>query len=210
MTTESFSLQVDSRPTQDDGNMADQFAIALADQIDCALLVCDSDSRLLHANLAGHRVIASCTVLAMVGDRIQCTSPSQQEWCKAVHNAAVNHRCRLFWIGKSGERTMVIAMPIVIKRLRISTAVMMLSRRSVCSKLGVELLATLHELTFAERRVFTALLNNASPRKIAATHGVTIATIRMQIQAIRNKLGVRSIDALLLRAAEVPPVTSRH
>jgi hypothetical protein len=29
-----------------------------------------------------------------------------------------------------------------------------------------------------------------------------------QIQSIRDKLGVRSVDALLLRAAQLPPVSS--
>jgi hypothetical protein len=29
-----------------------------------------------------------------------------------------------------------------------------------------------------------------------------------QIQAIRDKIGVRSVDALLLRAAQLPPVSS--
>jgi hypothetical protein len=37
-----------------------------------------------------------------------------------------------------------------------------------------------------------------------------IATVRTQIQSIREKLQVRSIDELLLRAAAVPPVAALH
>lgn len=210
MTTETFPPLNDLWPPLDDPDIAERVAIALADQIACALLACDAGGRLLHANRAGHAVIASGNLLTLAGDRVLRASTSHNDWSSAVHDAAVDRRCRLFWTGNACDRTMVIAMPIVMKQLRIPTAVMMLGRRSVCSNLGMELLATRHELTFAERRVFNALLNNTSPRKIAASHGVTIATIRTQIQSVRDKLGVRSIDALLRRAAEVPPITSWH
>ena len=43
-------------------------------------------------------------------------------------------------------------------------------------------------------------------RDIARTKGVELSTVRTQIASIRTKLGVRSVEALLLRAAEVPPV----
>ena len=36
-----------------------------------------------------------------------------------------------------------------------------------------------------------------------------LSTVRTQIQSIRNKLGARNIEGLLLRAAELPPVALR-
>ncbi len=205
-----FSPRTESPLAQDDQVVSDGIALALADQLECALLACDSECRLLHANRAGHRAMASGQMLTLVGGRIHCALTSQGEWFDAVRDAAVHRRCRLLWIGKPGASTMVVAMPIVIERFRMPMAVISLGRRSACSRLGMELLAARYQLTFAERRVFDALLNNASPREIAAAHGVTVTTIRTQIQAVRDKLGVRTTGALLLRAAELPPVGYWH
>jgi DNA-binding CsgD family transcriptional regulator len=101
-------------------------------------------------------------------------------------------------------------MPLDVADVDLPLVLVMMGRRQVCSPLGMELLASHHGLTFAESRVLRALVDNLSPREIAASHGVAIATIRTQISAVRDKLGVRSIDALLLRAAAVPPLTGRH
>ena len=70
------------------------------------------------------------------------------------------------------------------------------------------------QLTFAtaassDAQTLRALVDNGTAREIAAMHGVSIATVRTQIQAVREKLGARSIDALLLQAAALPPVTAR-
>ena len=208
MTTDTFSFGGDAQVARDVHHSAQRAAIALADQIEFALLACDHDSRLMYVNREGRRALVEGNAVTLVGDRVQCAAASHCEWSAAVRNAAINHRCRLFWVGSHDDRTMVIAMPIAIEGSLNPTAMVMLSRKSVCSKLGMELLASRHELTFAERRVFGALVGNTSPREIAAMHGVTVATIRTQIQSVREKLGVRSTDALMLRAAEVPPITS--
>lgn len=81
-----------------------------------------------------------------------------------------------------------------------------LGKRQLCSDLGLEMLATSYGLTLAERRVLAALVREATPREIAAAHAVALSTVRTQISSIRSKLGTHSIDGLLLRAAEVPPV----
>jgi DNA-binding CsgD family transcriptional regulator len=71
------------------------------------------------------------------------------------------------------------------------------------------MLSASHGLTYAEQRVLRALVDNSTVREIAALHGVSVTTVRSQIQAVREKLGARSIDALLLQAAALPPVTAR-
>jgi DNA-binding CsgD family transcriptional regulator len=106
-------------------------------------------------------------------------------------------------------RLMLATMPLDVTEIDAPLVLVMMGRRQVCSPLGLELLASHHGLTIAESRVLRALVDNRSPREIAALHGVAIATIRTQISAVRDKLGVRSIDALLLRAAEMPPLSVR-
>lgn len=49
---------------------------------------------------------------------------------------------------------------------------------------------------------------NQKASEIALAHGVGLATVRAQIQSVRNKFGVSSIDALLLQVAALPPITT--
>ena len=109
-----------------------------------------------------------------------------------------------------GRRLTAVAMPIQVDSLGMPAALLMIGRRNVCSPLGLEMLALRHGLTLTERRVLRALIASQSARDIADAHGVAMSTIRSQIQSIRDKVGVRSIEELLLRAAQVPPVSSWH
>ena len=68
------------------------------------------------------------------------------------------------------------------------------------------MLAGAYGLTLAERRVLGGLVREASAREIAAEHAVALSTVRTQIASIRAKFGARSIDGLLLRVSELPPV----
>src|SRR5690349_12095410 len=79
----------------------------------------------------------------------------------------------------------------------VPLVLLLLGRREPCSAIGLELFGTAHGLTLAERRVLAALLRDASPREVAAEHGVALSTIRTQILSLRAKLGARSIEGLL-------------
>jgi DNA-binding CsgD family transcriptional regulator len=195
---------VDARTT-----MAD-LALALMDQIECGLIAADAQGALLHANRAARRELKSGRVLRMAGDRLSCASGGQGELAAALHEAAVKQRSRLLWIGEGAERLMLVAQPMRGDGTGRPTALLMLGRRSLCSPLGLEMMSIRYGLTLAERRVLRALVASQSAREIASDHGVALSTVRTQIQAIRQKVGVRNIDALLLRAAQVPPVGSWH
>ena len=181
---------------------------AVMDRIECGVLACGPQGELYYANNAAYRELAGTATLHLVDGHVCCTEKSQPGWARAVHAAAVRLRSSLVCLEGAGERMMVALMPVHAGDDR-PAAVAMMGRRAVCSPLGLEMLSNNHGLTFAERRVLRALIGNCTPREIAASHGVTLATIRSHILAVRDKLGVRSIDALLLRAAEVPPITAR-
>ncbi len=183
---------------------------ALMDRIECGVAACGLAGELLHANLAAQRELADGRTLKVVDGRIQCIPSSKEAWAAALNNAALRHRTGLVSLGEGDERLSIAAMPMQVEGLAKPMIVIMMGRRSVCSALGLEMLASSHGLTYAEGRVFRELVGNRTPREIAASHGVAVATIRTQIQAVRDKLGVRSIDALLLRAAELPPVFARQ
>jgi DNA-binding CsgD family transcriptional regulator len=188
----------------------EHLALALMDQIECGLVALDAQGTLLHANRAARRELKAGRALRLFGNRLGCSSGAQSEFAAALHDAAIRQRSRLLWIGEGDERLMLVAMPLRAEDGAPPTALLMLGRRSLCSPLGLEMMSMRYGLTLAERRVLRALVASQSAREIASDHGVALSTVRTQIQAIRQKVGVRNIDALLLRAAQVPPVGSWH
>jgi DNA-binding CsgD family transcriptional regulator len=182
---------------------------ALMDRIECGLLACTDAGDVLHANAAARRELQDSPLFQLVDNRLRCAAASLDAWLNALHEASVRHRSRLLLLGTEPARQMLAVTPLPVDGMESSVILVMMGRRQVCSPLGLEMLASNHGLTFAESRVFRALVGNRTPREIAASHGVAVATVRTQIQSMREKLGVRSIDALLLRAAEVPPMTTR-
>lgn len=190
-----------ARPDED----AAPLARLLLDQVDVALLACDAGGRLLLANRAARRELAAGQVLQLADDQLRPVHDPAGAFLQLLRDAALRQRSRLQWLGRDENRLMVSAMPLPGPD---AGALLMLGRRSLCSPLGLEMLAIGHGLTLAERRVMRALVANQSPRQIASDHGVAMCTVRTQIIAIRTKLGVRNIDALMLRAAQVPPVSS--
>ncbi len=182
-------------------------AEALLDQIECGLVVCSAGGRLLQCNRAARRELDAGRVVKVVDGMVRCPGGSA-DLAAALHDAANRQRRRLMWLGDETQRLMIVAMPIAFTGFSAPTALLMLGRRDLCSPLGLEMLSIRHGLTLAERRVLKGLVANRSASQIAAAHGVGLPTIRTQIQSVREKVGVRSIDELLLRAAQVPPVTS--
>ncbi|MFL6629527.1 MAG: helix-turn-helix transcriptional regulator [Vitreoscilla sp.] len=183
---------------------------ALVDRIECGVLACGPQGELHYANIAAQRELERARMLCVAGDRVCCIGAGKEAWSNALRDAAVRLRSCLVSVDNDGDRMMVALMPVHSGGGGRPAAVVMMGRSAVCSPLGLEMLSNSHGLTFAERRVFRALVGNSTAREIAASHGVSVATVRSQIQAVRDKLGVRSIEALLLRAAEVPPITARH
>ena len=188
----------------------DKLAAALMDQVECGLITCRSDGTVIHANRAARRELDQGRVLMLVGNAVHCTVDSQAELNSALNDAALKQRSRLLLLGTGSDRLAAVAMPIQSEGLGSPAALLMVGRRNVCSPLGLEMLALRHGLTLTERRVLRALIASQTARDIADAHGVAMSTVRSQIQSIRDKVGVHSIEELLLRAAQVPPVSSWH
>lgn len=178
----------------------------LIDEIECGLIACDGHGGLLFANRSAREELESARTLTVVDDRVRCVGGSA-ELDGAVHAAANQLRRQLLALGRGADRLMASVIPLRAPAGGASVLIM-LGRRAPCSALGMELLATMHGLTLAERRVLAGLLAEEPPRRIAQNQGVALSTVRSHIKAIRDKFGVHSIEALLIRAAEVPPLTT--
>jgi DNA-binding CsgD family transcriptional regulator len=171
----------------------------LVDEIDCGLIVCDGDGSVRLVNRSAERELASARLLARGRDRLVCHGTA---------SPSLEGRRQLVTLSLGNDRLVLLVAPLQPHGDDEPLVLVMLGRRGLCSALALEMLSSVHGLTLAERRVLAALLDETAPRQIAKAHGVALSTVRTQITSIRNKLGVRSVEALLVRAGEVPQVPS--
>ena len=183
-------------------------APALLDQIDCGLVACTGEGELLHANRAGRRELAHGGAVWLAGNRVVCDVSQRLDFEQAVREAVSARRTRMLQMGPESDSLRVVVMPVYAEAGDEPCALVMLGRRTLCSPLGLQMMAAENWLTPAEQRVLRALVDGRSAHEIALDHGAALSVVGAQIQSIRDKIGVRSIDALLLRAAQVPPVSS--
>lgn len=184
-------------------------ALALMDAIECGLIACTADASVIHANRAAAREAASGQVLHIDDARLSADGPSGGSLRAAIGEAAWRGVRRLLWLGEGEARLMVATMPIGLATGgQAASVLVLLGRRTLCTPLGLEMLALRHQLTLAEKRVLNGLIDTREPRQIACDHGVRLSTVRTQIQAIRDKVGARNIDELLLRVAQVPAMAT--
>lgn len=190
------------------GQTLSQLALALFDEIECGLIVCDEQGAIHFANQAAQQEMSSQRLLQRLGDRLRRTSGCGGELDNALRLAAQRGRRSLVRMAQGTDQLMVSVLPFQLPGTQTHQVLVVLGRRQPCSDLGLEMLAGSYGLTLAERRVLGGLVRQATPREIASAHAVKLSTVRTQISSIRAKFGARSIEGLLLRTAQVPPVAS--
>jgi DNA-binding CsgD family transcriptional regulator len=184
-------------------------ATALMDAIECGLIACEADGAVFYLNQAAKREISSGRALRVERGVLQVNGPGRDALRDAITAAATRRVRQLLWAGEGAMRVMVATMPVLPANTQGGAkALVLLGRRSLCSPLGLEMLALRHRLTLSEKRVLSALIDTREPRQIAYDHGVQLSTVRTQIQAIRDKIGARNVDELLLRVAQVPAMAA--
>ena len=185
-----------------------QLPLALFDEIEYGLVVCDAEGTICFANQAARHQLATTRLLLRRDDRLRRAAGVSGDLDAAMQLAAQRGRRSLVRLVQGADRLTVSVLPLRLHGVQAPQVLVMLGRQRACSDLGLELMATSYGLTLAERRVLAALLREATPREIAAENGVALSTVRTQIISMRAKLDTRSIEGLLLRAAELPPVAS--
>lgn len=180
----------------------------LFDEIDLAMVVCQPNGLVRFANHAARCEMASARLLTQVSGFLRQAEGTTGALAAALQSAAQRSRRSLVVIAGGKDRLLVATSPLGTARADGHRVMVLLGRRQPCSELGLQMWAASRGLTLAESRVLAALIRELSPREIAEQHAVALSTVRTQIQSIRNKLGVRNIEGLLLRAAELPPVAT--
>jgi DNA-binding CsgD family transcriptional regulator len=195
-----------SPETRDPLRVTAALAQALFDQVGSGLIACDAEgfmravNRTARAELQRGRLIRAC------GLQLQRAPTAQGELAAAIRQAACKGRRSMVRLTAGEERLHLNTLPVLDGGEALTLVV--LGRRQACSELELELLASSYGLTQAERRVLAGLMQEERPSEIAERHAVKLSTVRTQISSIRAKLGTRSVEGLLLRAAEVPAMPS--
>ena len=187
---------------------AEQLSL-LADALAWPLLLMQPDGALVHANLAARRLLRQGSALRL--------SPAQ----RVQPAAAVRHsafEAALQTVARSGQPQM-LQWPAPSGRFSATltalppgapAASMPLLLLAVAPAEGrineVRAFAAMHGLSAAETRVLHCLARGLSSSAAAATLGVTPATVRSQIAAVRRKAGQATVGALLQALAALPPL----
>jgi DNA-binding CsgD family transcriptional regulator len=177
-------------------------AHALFDQIGSGLIVCDADGRIQAMNRAARIELQHCGLMRATAGQLQRAAGVTGELSQAIRLAAVKGRRSLVRLTAANDRLHLYTVPLPGGNQPLVLVVT--GRRQACPELELELLAGSYGLTLAERRVLAGLMQESRPIEIARKHAVKLSTVRTQISSIRAKLGTRSVEGLLLRAAEVP------
>ena len=197
---------LDREPCEASASLRQRLRTALLDEIALGLIVCDRHGQLQFANPAADQELASERVLRRLGQSLRCAGPASSALDSALRKAATKGVRQLLTLANGGDSLMVAVVPLAMDSGPEPLLMLVLGRRGACSVLGLEMLSSVYGLTLAERRVLCGLVDDVSPRDIAASGGVSLSTVRTQIAAIRTKFGVRNIEGVLIRAAEVPMV----
>lgn len=182
------------------------FGPLLLDEIGLGLIVCDGFGAVRYANRAARSELDAGGLLVMRGAMLRGPVGSASMFERTLRQACVRGQRRVLTLESGGHRLTLSIAPLVHASPQAAFALVTLGRRGGCPGRGVELLAAAVGLTAAESRVLRGLVESRSPKAIALASGVSLATVRTQIASIRAKFGVGSVDALLIRVAELPPL----
>lgn len=186
------------------------------DAVGCGLVLVDAGGHVLHANAAAvqHCRDGAPLVLPATGQPVDGLAAALPAGDAARLVAALRGAARGHWAMLTlgcGETALSLGVAPIQGDDEAwpggaPVALLMLGAESRAQRLSRQFFDSEHRLTKSERGVLDALSEGATPQEIAAQGQVKISTVRTQIAAIREKVGVPSIRRLLQRVAALPPM----
>jgi DNA-binding CsgD family transcriptional regulator len=193
-------------------------AAVLADTFDgltTAMFLVDSDSRIMHANAAGHVMLADGSVICAVGVKL---TAADQTLCGSLLDAgyedvAVGRKGACLPLrGCNGEDYIAHVLSLTAGNRRQAGAAYSAVAAVFVRKAEIELphpvdaLAKRYRLTAAEMRVLFAIVEIGGVREVARMLGISEATVKTHLQRVFDKTGVaRQADLVKLVAGFAGP-----
>lgn len=179
--------------------------ICILDAIDYGVLLLDAQARVYHANLAARRSCSSGQGLVLVDDHVRPHDPHDGRAFHVALQECARGRRRL--LAATGEHSMQDLALIPLAGVQTGPSILLLmGRHDPCQPLSTDFFARTHRLTTAESTVLRYLCNGQRPGDVARLGGVSISTVRTQINSIRAKTATASIGELVRRVMALPPI----
>lgn len=178
-----------------------KWTAALLEQLSYGVFLLDKSGRLTHANAAGQTILrARDGLLLQPGGQLVAAERSAARRLEVVLKTCLSSQpqgTEMVVPRSSGGSWLLSACPLQSTsaeffageqtcRAWVSVSDTSATRPDISARLGA-----LFGLTPAEQRVATSLLEGRSPTEIADAHGVSLPTVRTQVQAVFSRIGVR-------------------
>jgi len=197
-------------------------ATALADVLDnltAGIFLLDGFCRLVHANAAGHALLAADDVVRSVaGELVTCSAQTNRTLRETLAGrrdatllAADGHAMPL--LSPTGERYVAHLLPLSSlmrnesERVVDAAGALLLRKVSLDGRSCGELIARTFDLTPAELRVFQSIVEIGGVPETAAALGVAETTVKTHLHRVFAKTGVnRQADLVKLAAGFANPL----
>jgi len=197
-------------------------AAALADTLDglvAGMILVDPRGRIAHANAAGRAMLSDAAVLCQVGDKLSAIDPIANAAIQDTLASLENGDRSLGTKGQavplasaSGERYIAHILPLTsgarrkAKAAYSAVAALFVCKTEFDAPHPIDALATAFDLTPAELRVLTMIVQVGGVPEVAPILGVTEPTVKTHLQHIFEKTGTsRQADLVKLVARYMSP-----
>ena len=181
---------------------------ALLHEIDVGLVMTGPDGGVLHANRAARRHCEAPSPLVLSGGMLRTADTTDQHTLVHALLLVRQGRRSMMSFRRSGWTHTVGVVPVADRATGQRAALFMLGDQPQRAALNLQFLCQTHQLTFAESAVLSALAQGLTPTQVAQRGGVTVATVRSQITAIREKTHTASLAHLQRLVASLPPLAA--
>jgi DNA-binding CsgD family transcriptional regulator len=198
---------------------ADTFADTL-DGIGAGMLFVDASGRVVHANAAGHAMLAAGDILRAASGRLVAPDPDVDRTLRDVLTAAGKGDAAigvggiaLPLIARDGERHVAHVLPLTSGARRragasyASVAALFVHKAALSAPSPPEVIAKTYRLTPSELRVLLAIVEVGGAPEAAEALGIAETTIKFHLRRLFEKTGThRQADLVKLVAGFVNPL----
>ncbi len=181
-------------------------AANLAESLDgvaCGVFLLDADARVLHANVAGRRMLEAADFLTVTGGRLTAgDTAAGGELGQIVRTAAAGEDLpgskgvALPLISRDGERHVAHALPLASDARRNAggrraVLALFVHKAAIAAPSMPEAIARAYGLTLTELRVLLAIADVGGAPEVADTLGIATSTVKTHLGRLYEKTGTR-------------------
>jgi DNA-binding CsgD family transcriptional regulator len=184
---------------------------SVLDEVDYGMVLVNAELKVLHMNHAARIELDGSHPLQLLHGALY--APAAEDRAPLLEAlASVQRGLRSqIRLGQGASRVCISVVPLLDNRGHQDAAappvtLLLLGKRRGCSHLAIQGYASSLGLTPCETQVLELLVEGLKPGQIAQKKAVRLSTVRSQVNAIRAKANVSSVNALVQQVAALPPM----